>query len=182
MSSQKIIETAHPQAGLISQIFKDKYIFEFLDLPEPYSESDVQKGLLLRLKQFILELGRDFLFVGEEYRLQVGMHDYYVDLLFFHRELQCLTLFELKIDEFKPEYLGKLNFYLEALDRDLKKPKENPSIGILLCKTKDKEVVEYALSRNMSPAMVAEYETKLIDKGLLQRLLHEWAEHINNNG
>ncbi|MEP7376804.1 MAG: PDDEXK nuclease domain-containing protein [Chitinophagaceae bacterium] len=181
MSSQKIIADQHPAADKIPQIFRDKYIFEFLDLPEPHNEYDFQKALIGRLKQFILELGRDFIFMGEEYHLQVGKRDYYIDLLFFHRELQCIVGFELKVQEFEPEYLGKLNFYLEALDRDVKKPHENPSIGVLLCKSKDKEVVEYALSRNISPALVAAYETKMIDKGLLQRMLHEWAESIDSN-
>lgn len=97
----------------------------------------------------------------------VGNKDYYTDLLFYHRDLQCLVLFELKIQDFEPEFLGKLNFYLEALDRDVKRPHENPSIGILLCKGKDNDVVEYALARNISPTIIAEYQTKLIDKGLL---------------
>jgi predicted nuclease of restriction endonuclease-like (RecB) superfamily len=180
MSSQKIIANHHPAAEKIPLIFRDKYIFEFLDLPEPHSESDFQKALIGRLKQFILELGRDFIFMGEEYHLQVGKRDYYIDLLFFHREMQCLVGFELKVQEFEPEHLGKLNFYLEALDRDVKKPHENPSIGVLLCKSKENEVVEYALSRNISPALVADYETKMIDKGLLQRMLHEWAETITD--
>jgi len=152
-----------------------------LDLPEPYSENDLQKALVAKLKKFLLELGRDFAYMGEEYRLIVGMKDFHSDLLFFHRELQCLVAFELKTTEFEPEYLGKLNFYLEALDRDVKKPHENPSIGVLLCKTKNHEVVEYALSRNMSPALVAEYQTRLIDKGILKKLLHEWTENIENN-
>ena len=105
------------------------------------------------------------------------MHDYFIDLLFFHRELQCLIAFELKITDFKPEYLGKLNFYLEALDRDHKKPHENPSIGILICKGKDSEVVEYALNRSLSPALVAEYSLKLPDKKLLQARLHSLFEN-----
>jgi hypothetical protein len=108
-----------------------------------------------------------------EYRIQVGNNDYYIDLLFFHRELSCLVAFELKIDDFKPEYLGKLNFYLEALDRDVKKPHENPSVGVILCKSKDEEVVEYALSRNLSQSMIAEYRTKLIEKEVLEQKLHE---------
>lgn len=180
MSSQRLIANQHPAAEKIPSIFRDKYIFEFLDLPEPHNESDFQKALLGRLKQFVLELGRDFVFMGEEYHLQVGKRDYYIDLLFFHRELQCLVGFELKVQEFEPEHLGKLNFYLEALDRDVKKPHENPSIGVLLCKSKDKGVVEYSLNRNISPALVADYETKMIDKRLLQRMLHEWAESITN--
>ena len=157
--------------------FKDKYIFEFLNLPEPYSESDLQKGLVRQMKNFILELGRDFLFVSEEYKVLVGNSDFYIDLLFYHRGLHCLIAFELKTDKFKPEYLGKLNFYLEALDRDVKKQNENPSIGILLCKDKDSEVVEYAMSRSLSPTMVAEYNTLLPDKKVLQNKLHELFEN-----
>ncbi|HTJ10784.1 MAG TPA: PDDEXK nuclease domain-containing protein, partial [Dinghuibacter sp.] len=167
---------AHPNAAIIPTVFRDNYIFEFLDLPEPYTEDDLQKGLTKRLRQFILELGRDFVFMGEQYRLQVGMYDYYLDLLFYHRELQCLVAIELKTTPFQPEYIGKLNFYLEALDRDVKKPHENPSIGVLLCTEKSKEVVEYAMSRNISPALIAEYNTKMIDKNVLQKKLREWSE------
>ena len=123
------------------------------------------------MKNFILELGRDFLFIDEEYKVQVGNSDFYIDLLFYHRGLQCLVAFELKADKFKPEHLGQLNFYLEALDRDIKKPNENPSIGVFLCK--DNEVVEYALSRSLSPTMVSEYQMQLPDKKLLQQKLHE---------
>jgi predicted nuclease of restriction endonuclease-like (RecB) superfamily len=162
-------------------VFKDSYVFEFLGLPEDHSESDLQKGLLKNLKMFLLELGRDFLLIGEEFKVQVGKHDYFIDLLFYHRELQCLVAFELKITDFKPEYLGKINFYLEALDRDVKKPNENPSIGILLCKGKDSEVVEYALSRSLSPTMISEYSLKLPDKKLLQAKLHELFESVVNN-
>lgn len=160
----------------ITNTFKDSYVFDFLNLPDLHSENDLQKGLIKQMKDFILELGKDFLFVGEEYRVQVGSSDFYIDLLFYHRGLQCLVAFELKADKFKPEHLGKLNFYLEALDRDVKKVNENPSIGILLCKDKDNEVVEYALSRSLSPTMVAEYKTQLPDKNLLQQKLHELFE------
>jgi predicted nuclease of restriction endonuclease-like (RecB) superfamily len=153
--------------------FKDSYVFEFLNLPEPHSENDLQSGLVRQMKDFILELGKDFLFIGEEYKLQVGNSDFYIDLLFYHRGLQCLVAFELKTDKFKPDHLGQLNFYLEALDRDVKKQNENPSIGVLLCKDKDSEVVEYALSRSLSPTMVSEYQTQLPDKKLLQQKLHE---------
>lgn len=168
----------------ISGQFKDTYVFEFLNLPKIHSEKDLKKGLLQHLKAFLLELGKDFSYLGEEYRLQVGLHDYAIDLLFFHRELQCLVGLELKIEEFKPEFLGKLNFYLEALDRDIKKPHENPSIGILLCKGKDDEVVEYAMSRNISPALIADYSTKLIDKEILRKKLKElfeWEENLDKN-
>lgn len=156
-----------------SNTFKDSYVFEFLNLPEPHSENDLQSGLVRQMKNFILELGKDFLFIGEEYKLQVGNSDFFIDLLFYHRGLQCLVAFELKADKFKPDHLGQLNFYLEALDRDVKKSNENPSIGILLCKDKDSEVVEYALSRSLSPTMVSEYKTQLPDKRLLQQKLHE---------
>jgi len=157
----------------IESNFKDSYVFEFLNLPEAHNESDLQRSLILQMKNFILELGKDFLFINEEYKIQVGYSDFYIDLLFFHRGLQCLVAFELKVDKFKPEHLGQLNFYLEALDRDVKKTNENPSIGILLCKDKDNEVVEYALSRSLSPTLVSEYKTQLPDKKLLQRKIHE---------
>ena len=153
--------------------FKDSYVFEFLNLPERHSEKDLQHGLIEQMKNFILELGKDFSFIGEEYKLQVGNNDFFIDLLFYHRGLQCLVAFELKTDKFKPEHLGQLNFYLEALDRDIKKVNENPSIGILLCKDKDSEVVEYALSRSLSPTMISNYRTQLPDKKILQRKLHE---------
>ncbi|MFD2335095.1 YhcG family protein [Pedobacter mendelii] len=162
-------------------IFKDPYIFEFLALPELHSENDLQQALIKNLQNFILEMGKGFTYVGSEYRLQVGNKDYYTDLLFYHRDLQCMVLFELKIEEFQPEFLGKLNFYLEALDRDVKKPHENPSIGVLLCKGKDEEVVEYALSRNISPALIADYETKLIDKKLLAEKLNQLSEIFYRN-
>ncbi len=163
----------HPEAA---EVFKDTYLLEFLDLPSRHSETDLQRGLVEKLKQFLIELGRDFSFVGSEYPLQVGGRDFALDLLFFNRALNCLVAIELKIDEFQPEHLGKLEFYLEALDRDVKKPHEQPSIGVLLCATKDHEVVEYALSRAMSPALVAEYQTKLPDKRLLQAKLHEFYQ------
>ena len=161
--------------------FKDNYIFEFLNLSEQHNESDLQKGLVNQMKNFILELGKDFLFIDEEYRLQVGSSDFYIDLLFYHRGLQCLVAFELKTDKFKPEHLGQLNFYLEALDRDVKKQNENPSIGVLLCKDKDNEVVEYALSRSLSPTLVSEYKTQLPDKRLLEKKLHEIFENKNED-
>jgi predicted nuclease of restriction endonuclease-like (RecB) superfamily len=157
--------------------FKDSYVFEFLNLPEPHSENDLQRGLVKQMKNVILELGKDFLFIGEEYKLQVGNSDFFIDLLFYHRGLQCLVAFELKADKFKPDHLGQLNFYLEALDRDVKKTNENPSIGVLLCKDKDSEVVEYALNRSLSPTMVSEYTTQLPDKKVLQQKLHELIDN-----
>jgi len=164
----------------ITNTFKDSYILDFLNLPELHNESELQLGLVRQMKKFILELGKDFLFIGEEYKLQVGNSDFYIDLLFYHRGLQCLVAFELKANKFKPEHLGQLNFYLEALDRDVKKPNENPSIGVLLCKDKDSEVVEYALSRSLSPTMVSEYKMQLPDKKLLQQKLHDLFDDENN--
>ncbi|WP_316825108.1 YhcG family protein [Pedobacter miscanthi] len=173
MGNTKLSPVVRVLQNEIETIFKDTYVFEFLNLSEPHSENDLQKNLVLEMRNFILELGKDFLFISEEYKIQVGNSDFYIDLLFYHRGLQCLVAFELKVGKFKPEHLGQLNFYLEALDRDVKKSNENPSIGILLCKDKDNEVVEYALSRSLSPTLVAEYKTQLPDKKLLQRKIHE---------
>ena len=168
-----LVTQLHPDA---TSIFKDSYLLDFLELPNDHSEADLQHALIAKLRRFLTELGRDFCFVGEQYILQVGGEDFRLDLLFFHRELQCLVAIDLKIEKFKPEYLGKIEFYLEALDRDVKKPHERPSIGVLLCATKDNEVVEYALSRSMSPALIAEYQTVLPDKQLLRRKLHEFYQ------
>lgn len=176
LAKHTLLVPEHPKKELLAEIFRDRYILEFLDLKEPYSEYDLKKALITQMKKFLLELGRDFLFTAEEMHLKVGMDDYYVDLVFFHRELQCLVAFDLKIEAFKPEHLGKMNFYLEVLDRDVRKVHENLSIGVVLCKTKNDEVVEIAMSRQLSPAMVAEYQTKFVDKALLQKLLHQWAE------
>lgn len=166
-----LVTQLYPDA---TTVFKDTYLLEFLDLPAVHSERDLQRALVANLRDFLLELGADFTFIGEQFRLQVGGRDFALDLLFFHRGLNCLVAFELKIDEFQPEHLGKLQFYLEALDRDIRKPHEGPSIGVLLCATKDSEVVEYALSRTLSPALIAEYQLHLPDKKLLQRKLHEF--------
>ena len=167
------VRQLHPAA---ESVFKDLYLLDFLDLPRDHSESQLQKALVANLKQFLIELGPDFCFVGEELRLQVGGRDFYLDLLFFHRSLQCLVAFELKVKQFEPEHLGKMEFYLETLDRDVKKPHERPSIGVLLCATKDNEVVEYALARSSSPALIAEYQIALPDKKLLQLKLHEFYQ------
>ncbi len=153
--------------------FKNAYSLEFLGLETDHSEAELHGALLRNLGRFITELGRDFCFVGSEYPLQVGEQDFAIDLVFFHRGLACLVAIELKVREFRPEDLGKLSFYLEALDRDVKKAHERPSIGVLLCATKNAEVVEYALSRTLSPALVAEYQTALPAKELLQAKLHE---------
>ena len=168
-----LVRELHPEA---ESVFKDSYLLEFLDLPRDHSEADLQRGLIEKLKWFLIELGRDFCYVGSEYPLQVGGRDFAIDLLFFNRALNCLVAIELKIEEFQPEHLGKLEFYLEALDRNVKKKHERPTIGVLLCATRDQEVVEYALSRSMSPSLVAEYQTRLPEKRLLQSKLHEFYQ------
>lgn len=169
--TSSVLRQPHPAA---LEIFRDAYMLEFLGLPGGHAETDLHKGLLVRLKDFLSELGRDFCFVGSEYPLQVGSRDFALDLLFYHRGLNCLVAIELKVGRFEPEYLGKLDFYLEALDRDERKSHENPSIGVLLCASKDDEVVEYALNRSLSPALIAEYQVQLPDKQLLQAKLHEF--------
>jgi predicted nuclease of restriction endonuclease-like (RecB) superfamily len=166
-----LVRQMHPEA---MSVFKDTYMVEFLDLAHGHVEADLHGGLLRRLRDFLIELGRDFCFVGSQYPLQVGGRDFALDLLFFHRGLNCLVAIELKVGRFEPEYLGKLDFYLEALDRNVRKPHENPALGVLLCASRDDEVVEYALNRSLSPALIAEYQTQLPDKKLLQAKLHEF--------
>ena len=174
LNPPKVSPVATQMLPAAASIFKDAYVVEFLALPEEHSEADLHLGLVGQLKNFLIELGRDFCFVGSQYPLQVGGRDFALDLLFFHRALNCLVAIELKIGRFEPEYLGKLSFYLEALDRDVRKPHENPAIGLLLCASKDDEVVEYALNRTLSPALVAQYRTQLPDKELLREKLHEF--------
>lgn len=171
LSAKKLVPESVPQD--VRGSILDTYVLEFLDLPEQFSERNLRKAITDNLKQFILEFGKDFTFIGEEYRIQVGGQDFYIDLLFYNRALSCLVPIELKIGNFKPEHIGQINFYLEALDRDVKKPNENPSVGVILCAGKDDAVVEYALSRSMSPTMVADYTLHLPDKKLLEAKLRE---------
>ncbi|MBC5833795.1 DUF1016 domain-containing protein [Flavobacterium sp. F372] len=161
----------------ITSTFKDTYVLELLHISEDHQEKDVQKAIAQSITKFLLEFGRDFAFMGEEYTLQVGNQDFAIDLLFYNRALNCMVAVELKTEKFKPEHLGQLNFYLEALDRDIKKEYENPSIGILLCKGKDDTVVEYALNRSLSPTLVADYKTKLPNKAVLQQ---KWVEVLES--
>lgn len=177
MSQPKFSSVLREIAPQAEQMFRDNYVIDFITGKESKPENTLRRALIKNMKEFILELGKDFIYIDEEYRLQVGNSDFRIDLLFYHRELQCLVAFELKTEKFKPEHLGQLNFYLEALDRDVKKAKENPSIGVLLCKDKDAEVVEYALSRSLSPTMVAEYQLCLPDKKLLQQKMREIADN-----
>lgn len=176
LSARKPIPETAPQ-NIRSSIL-DTYVLEFLDLPEQFSERSFKKAIIENLKQFILEFGRDFSFVGEEYQVQVGNTDFYIDLFFYNRAISCLVAIELKIGKFKPEHIGQINFYLEALDRDVKKPNENPSVGLILCASKDDAVVEYALSRTMSPTLVSDYTLYLPDKKVLKDKLRELTEIV----
>ena len=180
MLSTKKLEP-EPVVNSIKSNFLDTYVLEFLNLPEKFSENEFKKAIITNLKDFILEIGKDFTFVAEEYRVMVGNSDYYIDLLFYHRGLACLVAFELKIGAFKPEHIGKMNFYLEALDREHKNNNENPSVGVILCANKEDEVVEFALSRSLSPTLISEYTLKLIDKKLLKQKLHELSEMADLN-
>lgn len=168
---------AYPNAPIM---FKDTLFVDFLNLPKKHSESKLKNGLIEHMKQFILELGKDFIFMDQEYRLNIGSSTFKADLLFFHRGLQALVAVELKKTKFHPRYLGQLEFYLEALDRDVKRSNENPSIGIILCPEVDRVVVEYAMSRSMSPTMIAEYKRILIPQERMQQQLNEFCNLFLN--
>ena len=174
--SKGLLET-YPDAPVM---FKDTLFVDFLDLPKKHSESRLRNGLLEHMKQFILELGKDFIFMDQEYRFNIGASTFKADLLFFHRGLQALVAVELKKTKFHPRDLGQLEFYLEALDRDVKRSNENPSIGIILCPEADRVVVEYAMSRSMSPTMIAEYKRILIPQERMQEKLNEFCDLFLN--
>lgn len=178
ISNEKLSSLVRVLPQDITDSFKDSYVLEILHLPEQHKEKDLRKAIAQNITKFLLEFGRDYAFMGEEYPVQVGDQDFAIDLVFYNRSLNCMVAIELKIEKFKPEHLGQLNFYLEALDRDVKKPHENPSIGILLCNGKNDTVVEYALSRTLSPTLVADYQTKLPDKKLLQAKWEEILEGL----
>ncbi len=161
-------------------MFKDTLFVDFLNLPKKHSETKLRNGLIEHMKQFILELGKDFIFMDQEYRLNIGASTFKADLLFFHRGLQALVAVELKKTKFHPRDLGQLEFYLEALDRDVKRSNENPSIGIILCPEADRVVVEYAMSRSMSPTMIAEYKRILIPQERMQQQLNEFCNLFLN--
>ena len=169
--SKGLLQT-YPNAPIV---FKDTLFVDFLGLPQKHSETKLKKGLIEHMKQFILELGKDFIFMDQEYNLNVGASTFKADLLFFHRGLQALVAVELKKTKFHPRDLGQLEFYLEALDRDVKRSNENPSIGILLCPDADKMVVEYAMSRSMSPTLITEYKRILIPQERMQEQLNEYC-------
>ena len=177
MLSPKLLDE-YPQSEFM---LKDKAIVDFLNLPQEHNEHHLHKGLLEHMKAFILELGKDFLFIESEFGVQVGGSTKRIDLLFFHRALQCLVAIELKAVDFQPEFVGKMDMYLEALDRDVKRDNENPSIGIILCPSADRSMVEYTLSRSLSPTMIAEYQRKLIPQQVMKKSLEEYCSFLQEN-
>lgn len=172
----EMMKQKYPQSGIL---FKDTVYLEMLGLPVKYKESKLRKEIIAHMKDFILEMGKDFLFIDDEHRVKVGSKTFKVDLLFYHRLLQCMVAIELKTTEFQPKDLGQLEFYLEALDQEERRSNENPSIGILLCKDADMEVVRYALNRSMSPTMVAQYKEQLQVGGVIQQSLVEFCNFLN---
>ena len=174
MLSPKLL-AEYPQS---EYMFKDKAVIDFLNLPRDHNEYHLHKGLLKHMKSFVLELGKDFLFVDSEFGVQVGGSTKRIDLLFYHRALQCLVAIELKAVDFQPEFVGKMDMYLEALDRDVKRDNENPSIGIILCPSADRSMVEYTLSRSLSPTMIAEYQRKLIPQDVMRKSLEEYCAFL----
>ncbi len=144
---------------------------EFLDLSKIFSEKELRKAILDNIRDFFLEFDKNLSFVGEEYLLVVDNEEFRIDLLFFHRELKCIVAIELKIGKFRPEYVGKMQFYLAALDEKIKLSDENPSIGLILCRSKKDSVVRLTLSNTHKPIKISVYQTKLPDKGLIQQRL-----------
>ncbi len=142
---------------MAQQLIKDPYTFDFLSLGPEMLERDLERGLVEHLRSLILELGKGFAFVGSQYHLEVGGQDYYLDLLFYHLRLRCFVVIELKVEDFKPEFSGKMNFYLSAVDSQLRHPDDKPSIGIILCKGRNEVIVEYALRDSSKPMGVAQY-------------------------
>ncbi|HQX49857.1 MAG TPA: PDDEXK nuclease domain-containing protein [Planctomycetaceae bacterium] len=153
--------------------FKDHYILEFLGLEDEHSEKELRKAILANMRDFFLEFGKDLTFVGEEYPLTVGNDKFYIDLLFFHRRLQCLIAVDLKKGKFKPEHAGKSRFYCAALDEQLRLPHENPSLGLVLCRTADATQVRLALTAAAERIGIATYQTALPDEALLRRRLEQ---------
>ena len=170
-SLESVVGEDYPNTKLL-----DTYSLEFLDLPKEFRERDLKEALIHNMKDFILEIGKDFTFVGEEYPLRVDNEDFYIDLLMYNRSLKCLVAFELKIGKFIPEYISKMDFYLEVLDEKIKKKDENPSVGIILCSSKSDSIVKYSMKRSMSPTMVSNYTLHLPDKKLLENKLSEIKE------
>lgn len=147
-----------PISDLAQQVLKDPYCFDFLTIQEHHNERQLQEALTSQITRLLLELGNGFAYVGQQYRLSVGQQDFYTDLLFYHLKLRCYIVIELKVEAFRPEHLGQLAFYVAAIDRDIKHPADNPTIGLLICKTKDSVVAEYALGATSLPIGISEYQ------------------------
>ena len=175
-SQSDVLHTTYTKSPAM---FKDTAYLDFLGLPKKYKETRLRKGIVKHMKEFILEMGKDFLFIDEEHPIKVGGKTYKVDLLFYHRQLQCMVAFELKTTEFHPAYQGQLEFYLEALDQEERRSNENPTIGIILCKESDMETVRFALNRSMSPMMIMQYKEQLKVGGVIQRSIEEYCKYIN---
>jgi predicted nuclease of restriction endonuclease-like (RecB) superfamily len=152
-----------PHSRLAIDILKSPYNFGFLSLTNDYVEKELERGLIDNLEKLILELGQGFAFIGRQYHIEIAGDDYYLDMLFYHIKLRCFCVVELKTTDFKPEYAGKLNFYLAAVDRQIKHPSDNPSIGMIICRTKNDLKVEYSLERSTMPMGVSEYEVTILD-------------------
>ena len=160
-----------PQSDLAQQALKDPYVFDFLTLRKQHSERELEQGLIEHITHFLLELGAGFAYMGKQYPIQVGERDFFIDLLFYHAQLHCYVVIELKIGDFEPEHAGKLNFYIKTIDEQLRKQADQPTIGILLCKNKDRLVAEYALSDIQKPIGVSEYQlTQSLPKNLQSKL------------
>lgn len=173
----RALKAAYPGADFL---LKDKVLVDFLRLPEKHNEHRLHAGILEHMKEFILAMGRDFLYMGNEYHIQVGGRQRRLDLLFYHRSLQCLVDVELKAEGFQSEYIGKMDLYLEALDREIRRDNENPSIGIILCPEADRYDVEYTLNRTMSPIMIAEYKRLLVPEEVMKKSLEEYCEFMKH--
>lgn len=151
-----------PVSDLAQQTLKDPYNFDFLTIRQNYDEKELQEALTNNITKFLLELGNGFAYVGQQYRLKVGEQEFFADLLFYHLKLRCYVVIELKVERFKPEHLGQLGFYVTAIDKNMKSEVDNPTIGLLICKTKDSVVAEYALGATTLPIGISEYELKRV--------------------
>ena len=167
-----------PNSDLVNNVIKDPYIFDFITLKDGYKEKELETAMINRIRDVLLELGNGFSFVGNQYKLTVGNDDYYIDLLFYHLKLRCYIVVELKANSFKPEYAGKMNFYLNAVNDMLKSEFDNPSIGLILCQEKDKLTAQYSLKGIEQPIGVSSYEiAKFLPEDILRELPTE--EDIN---
>jgi len=158
-------------ASLAQSLLKDPYLFDFLTLEEPYHERELESGLLSHIQKFLLELGRGFAFVGRQYRLEVSEREFFLDLLFYHLQLRCFVVVDLKKGEFEPEFAGKMNFYCSAVDSQLRHEQDTPTIGLILCQTKDRIIAEYTLRDIQKPIGLADYElTRALPQELASKL------------